>query len=199
MEETNAESAAVRSGRLVKWNDERGYGFVSPDDGSGDLFAHISAFDANQRRPEQGDIVFFRTDRSERRAKAVNVRLKALPLPRTVILGYAVGGFCLTIHFLFVFGVIGLQGPVAAYLVMSIITFGFFLADKRRAERAQWRLTETSLHVLEGLGGWPGALIAQAVLRHKTRKPSFQRILWYIVAIHFGMWATWYLRQSLSG
>lgn len=193
------QSAGRRSGRLVKWNDEKGYGFVSPDDGSGDLFAHISAFDAKQRRPEQGDVVYFGTDRGDRRAKATDVRLKALPLPRTVLLGQAVGALCLIIHFLFFFGWIRLQGPVAAYLVMSIITFGFFLADKRRAERTQWRLTDTSLHVLEGLGGWPGALIAQAVLRHKTRKPSFQKILWAIVAIHVAMWTVWYVRVWLLG
>lgn len=198
MNATTEQTTEVRSGRLVKWNDERGYGFVSPDDGSGDLFAHISAFDTNQRRPEQGDVVFFSTDRSDRRAKAVNVRLKALPLPSTVLLGYGVGAFCLSIYFLYVLGLVGLRGPVAAYFIMSIITFGFFLADKRRAERAQWRLTETSLHILEGLGGWPGALIAQATLRHKTRKPSYQTILWAIVAIHVVTWTVWYLRNKTS-
>ncbi len=194
MKAPNQESGAPRSGRLVKWNDQKGYGFVTPDDGTGDLFAHISAFSAGQRRPQQGDTVFFGTDRSERRAKATNLRLKALPLPRTILLGYAVGAFCLAIHFLFVFRVISLQWPMVAYSVMSIITFGFFMADKRRAELGQWRLTETSLHVLEGLGGWPGAVIALAMLRHKTRQSDFQAVLWSIVAIHAGLWTlVWYL------
>jgi len=198
MKTPSQESTARRSGRLVKWNDERGFGFVSPDDGSGDLFVHISAFDQNQRRPAQGDVVFFVTDLSEKRGKAIDVRLKALPLPRTVLLGQVVGALCLAIYFLYVFDQISLQWPLAAYLVMSIITFGFYLADKRRAERGQWRLTDTSLHVLEGLGGWPGALIAQAVLRHKTRKPDFQKMLWYIVAIHVGMWTLWCLRVTFA-
>jgi len=196
MKSPTEQSTGVRSGRLVKWNDDKGYGFVTPDDGSGDLFAHISAFDPSQRRPEQGDIVYFNTERTDRRAKATNVRLKALPLPSTVVLGNVVGIFCLAIYFLYIFGQVPLSAPVAAYFVMSIITFGFFLADKRRAERAQWRLTETSLHILEGLGGWPGALIAQAVLRHKTRKPGYQTILWAIVAIHISMWTLSYLRRT---
>ena len=45
------------------------------------------------------------------------------------------------------------------------------------------------LHLLELLGGWPGGLIAQQVLRHKTRKLSYQVIFWCIVALHGLAWA----------
>lgn len=42
------------------------------------------------------------------------------------------------------------------------------------AERGRWRTPENTLHVAELLGGWPGALVAQQLFRHKTRKISYQ-------------------------
>ncbi|HYC54609.1 MAG TPA: cold shock and DUF1294 domain-containing protein [Candidatus Binatia bacterium] len=191
-------SFAETRGRLIKWNDGKGYGFVQPDDGSADVFAHISAFAEGQRRPKEGDAVFFRIDHGGRRPKASSVRLDVIPLPDTTWLAYGVAAMCLTVFFLFVLGIIGLSGPILAYMVMSILTYGFYFADKRRAERSEWRLTETTLHVLEALGGWPGALLAQAGLRHKTRKMEYQVILWAIIAVHIGAWSIWYLRRSLA-
>lgn len=46
-------------GTLTKWNDERGFGFVSPDQGDGELFAHISAFPKQGRRPVVGERISF--------------------------------------------------------------------------------------------------------------------------------------------
>ena len=154
---TSTAAAEIR-GKLVKWNDSKGYGFVHPDDGSPDVFAHISAFAQGQRRPKEGDTVFFTVEKGGRRPKAEAVRLDALPLPDTTLLAYVISAACLLVFFLFVFGIIGLSGPVLAYMVMSIVTYGFYYADKRRAETSQWRLTETTLHVLEALGGWPGVV-----------------------------------------
>ena len=44
------------------------------------------------------------------------------------------------------------------------------------------------MHITELLGGWPGALIAQQVFRHKTRKASFQTVFWLIVLVHQVFW-----------
>jgi uncharacterized membrane protein YsdA (DUF1294 family) len=43
------------------------------------------------------------------------------------------------------------------------------------------------------IGGWPGALVAQEVFRHKSRKLSFRRVLWTTVALNCGalIWLTW--------
>ncbi len=60
--------------------------------------------------------------------------------------------------------------------------------DKDRAGRSEWRLTESLLHLLELLGGWPGALFAQQLFRHKTRKVGFQVIFWIVVLAHLGLW-----------
>jgi len=46
----------------------------------------------------------------------------------------------------------------------------------------------TKLQLLALLGGWPGALITQRVIRHKNKKTSFQVIFWIIVIIHIAIW-----------
>lgn len=63
---------------------------------------------------------------------------------------------------------------VAVYLSLSLVTIVFYAADKRAATAGTWRTPEATLLVLGLLGGWPGAIIAQQALRHKTRKRSFQ-------------------------
>lgn len=184
-----------QSGFILKWNDDRGFGFIQPEGGAETVFVHISGFGNGGRRPKEGDVVTFRVDHGQRRSKAVQVRIKGLPLPDTVTVAYGVGLMWLTIYFLFLFDLLPLPWPLAGYLVMSIVTFGFYYADKKRAEARRWRITGTTLHVLEGVGGWPGALLAMAMLRHLTRKTGHIRMLAAISAIHLTGWLVWYLRN----
>lgn len=192
---TNPTSGPIETGRLVKWNDEKGYGFIQPADGSPDVFVHVSGLLGGTRRPKEGDEVRYEMDRSQRRAKAVNVRVKALPLPNTVPLAYAVGTFCLGLYLLYAFRILDARAPVLGYMTMSVITFGFFYVDKKRAEEDRWRLTETSMHVLEILGGWPGSIVALGMLRHKTRKAEYLAMLCVIIAVHV---LTWILLAALD-
>jgi uncharacterized membrane protein YsdA (DUF1294 family) len=60
------------------------------------------------------------------------------------------------------------------YLAASVATVLAYGLDKSAAVRERWRVKESTLHMLALAGGWPGALIAQRVFRHKSRKPSFQ-------------------------
>ena len=71
---------------------------------------------------------------------------------------------------------------VAAYaLVLSGASYWIYAVDKRRAQAGEWRVPESQLHLLELLGGWPGAFLAQRRLRHKCSKRSFQCVFWLIV------------------
>jgi uncharacterized membrane protein YsdA (DUF1294 family) len=79
----------------------------------------------------------------------------------------------------------------AAYAIMSAITFIAFWRDKRAAARSGWRTPEASLHLLELLGGWPGALLAQRLFRHKSSKMTYRLALWAIVILHAGAWIAW--------
>jgi uncharacterized membrane protein YsdA (DUF1294 family) len=66
-------------------------------------------------------------------------------------------------------------------LVLSALTYWAYAIDKRRAREGRWRLPEVQLHLLELLGGWPGAYLAQRTLRHKISKRSYQVVFWLIV------------------
>lgn len=79
--------------------------------------------------------------------------------------------------------------PLLAYGGMSLASFIAYGLDKHRARRAQWRLPENLLHLLDLAGGWPGGLLAQRRFRHKTRKPRFQLLFWCIVVTHLALWS----------
>jgi uncharacterized membrane protein YsdA (DUF1294 family)/cold shock CspA family protein len=75
-----------------------------------------------------------------------------------------------------------------AYPLVSLLSFCQYWLDKQHAQKGRWRTPENSLHIAELAGGWPGALVAQQVFRHKTRKLSFQLMFWAIVVLHQGFW-----------
>jgi uncharacterized membrane protein YsdA (DUF1294 family) len=78
--------------------------------------------------------------------------------------------------------------PLAAYGIVSVLAFFLYWSDKRKARTDTWRTPENVLHAVELAGGWPGALLAQQVFRHKTRKVSFQLLFWMIVLLHQVFW-----------
>ncbi|NRA59606.1 MAG: DUF1294 domain-containing protein [Psychrobium sp.] len=64
------------------------------------------------------------------------------------------------------------------YGLLSLVTFIVYAIDKRAAINGKFRTQENTLHLLSLLGGWPGALIAQNKLRHKTKKQPFKSIFY---------------------
>jgi uncharacterized membrane protein YsdA (DUF1294 family) len=70
------------------------------------------------------------------------------------------------------------------WAVLSLVTFSVHVTDKGQAKAGGGRVPEALLHGLEALGGWPGAFIAQRVVRHKNAKFSYQVWFWVIVAMH---------------
>ncbi|MDY7110008.1 MAG: DUF1294 domain-containing protein [Planctomycetota bacterium] len=82
------------------------------------------------------------------------------------------------------------------YMIAGIAAFIAFGLDKRAARRGRWRVPEASLHFIELLGGFPGALIGQRIFRHKQRKRRYLVILWLIVVLHAAGWLLWLLLRS---
>lgn len=70
-------------------------------------------------------------------------------------------------------------GPYS--LVINVFTYWLYARDKRRAQEKEWRISENALHLVELLGGWPAAWLAQRRLRHKSTKGSYQFVFWLIV------------------
>ena len=68
----------------------------------------------------------------------------------------------------------------AAYLLlMSIITFCMYAADKRKAKKGKWRVPEKVLLLMSFIGGAFGGYTAMLALRHKTKGEH-----WYFTAVN---------------
>ena len=73
---------------------------------------------------------------------------------------------------------------LVAVLAASVVCVLLYAADKFCAVRQRRRISEGTLHLWSALGGWPGALIASYLFRHKTRKLAFLAVLWGTALLH---------------
>lgn len=72
-------------GTLTKWNDERGFGFITPANGGREVFVHVSAFPRDGQRPSLGERVTFETEAGkDGRLQARNLVCPSRPAPRVV-------------------------------------------------------------------------------------------------------------------
>jgi uncharacterized membrane protein YsdA (DUF1294 family) len=87
----------------------------------------------------------------------------------------------------------GLVWLVGWMIVISVIAFLAHGLDKRAAVRHHRRVPEARLHLLELLGGWPGAVLAMLLFRHKIRKVSYLAVtaaivlLWVVPPLWLGL------------
>lgn len=72
-------------GTLTKWNDERGFGFITPTNGGAELFVHVSSFPRDGRRPSVGERVTFEIEADkDGRKKAKNILCPNRTAPRAM-------------------------------------------------------------------------------------------------------------------
>ncbi len=182
-------------GRLKAWNDERGFGFIEPARGGDDIFVHIKSFRDRSRRPVVNQILKFEIESGkDGKLRAVNV------MPGSVVrqsrsrpqMTFSTGGLqrlvVIPIYFALCFAPPAKLFPAAwsgCMLILSVISFCTYWSDKAAALNDDRRVPEAVLLLLSLFGGWPGALLAQHMLRHKTSKESFQASFWLIVILHF--------------
>jgi len=103
-------------------------------------------------------------------------------------------GYLMIAGFLVVYAIIGMWRPVplwvaAVYSLASIIAFVLYAVDKSAARAHRRRVSERTLLLLGLLGGWPGAIVAQQMLRHKTQKVTFRRVFWVSVVLNLAVFA----------
>lgn len=83
----------------------------------------------------------------------------------------------------------GIKWLPIVYAVAMVLVYGLYAKDKHAAKIGLWRTPESTLHLLELLGGWVSAFWAQERLRHKTKKLGYQITFWIIVTLHLAFWA----------
>lgn len=192
------------SGELVQWDDDRGFGFIVDEDGQR-CFVHISDIERIATRPRLGDRLSFTPGRgTDGRPAARNVKIaganplnreanrRGAPAPAPSGNGLRIGGAT---------GIVLLAGAAlalgrapgwlpVAYLMFGLVSMVTYWFDKRAAEAGRWRVRESSLHLIDAIGGIVGGLVAQRLLRHKTSKPSFIVVTALIAIGHIAMLAT---------
>jgi uncharacterized membrane protein YsdA (DUF1294 family)/cold shock CspA family protein len=177
-------------GRITEWHDERGFGFITPIAPGERVFVHIKSFANRTRRPVGNELVTYdvKTD-PKGQLRGANVRFSGEAARRPSVPGPGAGSLAFAATFLAVVSaaVIGDRLPLfvlGAYAVGSAITFLVYAGDKSAARSNRWRTKESTLHLLSLLGGWPGALVAQKVLRHKSSKRPFRIVFWGTVVLN---------------
>lgn len=180
-------------GQIVEWNDSKGYGFISASNSERKVFIHVSSVNKSMRRPKLNDRVTFEISKdSKGRSNAENVVIQGVDsFPLTVLFGFTflVAAFASVVVF------DGSLLLIPLYLALSVFTYLMFAWDKQAAQNGNWRTPENTLHLLSLAGGWPGALLAQFQLRHKSKKQPFKSILWINIALNIGAF-TWSLTDS---
>jgi len=184
-----ATSGARRRGTLARWNDDRGFGFITPAKGHEQVFAHITAFMPGSPRPRVGDKVAFGTETTaEGKVRATRVRIDwdgtgRLPAGIVVI---GVASMLAVASFVALYFVVSILWPLPLWVHLlyggaTVVTIAAYAVDKAAAGSGGWRVPEASLLALGLIGGWPGGILAQQFLRHKTKKAFFRSAFWLTV------------------
>ena len=183
-------------GTIESWNDDRGFGFIAPDKGDEHVFFHIKSYRSRSGRPQVGQRVAFEVEmgpEGRKRAKGV----EEIRLPSGVraerdrgMAQWGTATLLAILAFLVVFLAASLAWRVPAwiaglYVGASAVAFVLYWLDKYAARSGAWRIPETWLLAAGVVGGWPGALVAQQVLRHKSIKRSFRTVFWATVVVNF--------------
>jgi uncharacterized membrane protein YsdA (DUF1294 family) len=80
----------------------------------------------------------------------------------------------------------------------SVISFVAYAIDKSAAYHDRRRIPEQRLHLLALAGGWPGALLAQKLLHHKSKKREFLNYFWLTVAVNCVLLALLFIASNLA-
>lgn len=181
-------------GTLTTWNDERGFGRIEPSHGGEPIFVHVSAWPRGSGRPQLGQVVTFEVElgakgKRARSLQLVQVRRPARKSERATRAQWGPATLFAIPALLVIYAVIAVvwKLPVwvaGLYLVLSAATFIAYAVDKAAATSGSWRTPESTLHTLAIAGGWPGALLAQQFLRHKSTKQEFRQVFWATVTLN---------------
>lgn len=178
-------------GVVTRFYPDRGFGFIKPDDGSGDVFVHVSEI-SGASALDVGRRVRFTSVPTTKGVEARGVvpgRRQLSPKLATALLGV---GVALVVT---VAGSLAAGGPWPVWWLgaVNIVTPAFYWWDKRQAQLQAFRVPERTLLGLGALGGWPGGLVGRVKFRHKTAKTSFRVKFWAIAVVEMAALVWWFV------
>jgi len=187
-------------GRIAHWDEQKGFGFIAPDSGGERVFVHISAFVNRGYRPAVDDQVRYSVSKDrEGRTRAARVLLGGESDPAFVRRWK--GALWITFAALFLVSIAWLVKKellpdfvLHIYLGASAVAFLVYAWDKNAARADRRRTPESTLHWIAILGGWPGAVVAQQLLRHKSSKFTFRFVFLATIAINIALFG-WTLNE----
>ncbi|KIQ27889.1 DNA-binding protein [Variovorax paradoxus] len=210
-----------RQGRLVRWEADRGFGFIRSPDVSADVFVHLRDFSDRRVLPQVGmELSFEEIHVGGKGPRAVAVQAASAnasrPMPkRTPIDSHrrpaprranrhrespsgssASSGLIFLLAYAVLVGAAVWSGRLPLLVLgvvpgLSLLAFFAYALDKNAAQTGRWRTKESTLHLLALTGGWPGAWAAQRLLRHKSSKQSFLLVYRATVVIHCAALLAW--------
>lgn len=198
-----------QEGTVVTWKDDRGFGFIQPRDSGQDIFFNLADFRSQSgARPHPRMHVTYdviHVGGKGPRAMAVRPAGEAAVAPapyrgrvnRTSrpqrgrparSSGAAIAVPLMLVYFGSMLAAVWRGGlplwvPGASF-ILNLLAFYAYWQDKYKASRRAWRISEQALHIWSLIGGWPGAWVAQQVLRHKSAKATFLANYWTTAVMH---------------
>lgn len=172
-------------GRITEWDGQRGFGYVECEGRR--VFLHWREFKERHKRPEVGDLILFTLGEDKQGRPCAKEAVHASDGGRFRLWHFALLAGLVALP---AFAVVRVAGPELGRwmggwcLAASVFTFLAYWQDKRLARAKTWRTPETTLHLLELLGGWPGAFLAQRRLRHKSSKGTYQFVFVLIIGLY---------------
>lgn len=198
-------------GKLIEWHDDKGYGFIQPVGQHATeqkIFLHIRSFARRGPRPLPGAwleyeviqdgkgrlnaqrVRYVRPQHSvstPAATPAANATLKKSAFNRPVHQHWR--GGLITLYSAFIIALQWTQQLPHWFMILPLLLSGLaywlYAVDKKAAQQGSQRIAEKNLHLLALLGGWPGALLAQQTLRHKSAKVKFLQLFWATVILNW--------------
>ena len=185
-------------GKITTWNSDKGFGFITPNIGRKQVFVHIKAFSHRKKQDETNNTVsYIVSDDKDGRVCANKVRRAGDMRSQGWGLVNRSKSIIAVLLFFIIVATSALTGKTPLlilylYLAVSLVTFAIYAMDKSAAKKGAWRTQESTLHFLSLAGGWPGAMVAQQKLRHKSKKKYFRIIFWITVLLNIGIFYWWH-------
>jgi uncharacterized membrane protein YsdA (DUF1294 family)/cold shock CspA family protein len=179
-------------GKLIKWNEAKAFGFIAPNGGGDHVFIHKTALSNRNRTPQINDVITFSISKDKQgRYCADEATFSGEKLKKKQAKKVSKFSIYLSVTFVSFITIAYLleylpQKLLLIYSGSSVITYFAYAFDKSKAQRGAWRTPESTLHMFSLIGGWPGAAVAQQVLRHKSQKKEFRIGFWLTVIANIG-------------